>query len=132
MEVHADKVISNSAAQTDDHLAVSRWIPCNAGPRLQVFPLALHSGFSVEARITGITEARRCARDDFALDALVEILQAERVNVAVCKLHRHEWSPAKSIVQRELACRLPCVLQIERKIVLRQVFRIRIGLVQLR
>src|SRR5215471_2510745 len=117
MEVHADKVIGNSATQTDDHLALSRWIPGNAGPRLQVFPLALHSGFSVEARITGITEARRSAWNDLALNAFVKILEAERINVTVGELHGHERSPANSVVQRQLSRRLPRVLQVKCKIV---------------
>src|SRR5215831_7390395 len=128
MQVHADEVISNAAAHTYCHLAVSFRIPGNADAGFQVFPLAPHSGLAVETGITGITKAGRSAGNDLALDAFVEIFQRERVNVAIGELHWHEWRPAKSVVQRELSCSLPCVLQIKGEIVLRQVFRIRVRL----
>ena len=51
MQVHADKVIRNPAAQTYRHFAVSCRIPGDAGTRLQVFPLAFHSRSAVEAGI---------------------------------------------------------------------------------
>src|SRR5262249_17236868 len=132
MEVHADEVIRNAAAHAYCHLAVSCRIPGKPGTRLQVFPFALHFGVAVEAGIDGITEARRSAGSDLALNAFVEILQRERVNVAVAELHWHERRPAKSIVQRQLSRSLPGVLQIKGEIVLRQVFRIRVRLVKLR
>src|SRR5262245_62631952 len=100
----------DSSAQTYGRLAISRRIPCKANARLEIFPLALHSRFAGEPGITRITEAWRGARNDLALDAFVEILQSEVVNVAVGESHRDERRPTKSIVQRHLPCRLPGVL----------------------
>src|SRR5262245_42160242 len=116
MKVHADEVIRNAAAHAYCHLAVSCGIPGNADAGFQVFRLALHSGLTVKTGITGVTEARRSAGDDLALNAFVEIFQRERVNVAVAELHWHERRPAKSIVQRQLSRSLPGVLQIKGEI----------------
>src|SRR5262245_5819634 len=63
VQIHPDEVISDSAARTYGHLAVACWIPCNAGAGFQVFPLAFHSGFTVEAGIAGIIEAWGSARN---------------------------------------------------------------------
>src|SRR4030095_3827876 len=130
MQVHANKVMRDSSAETNGHLSVSRRIPSNSYAWFQIFPLAFHSGFAVEALIAGIAKARRSTRYDLALDTFVKVIEAEGVHISIRELHRKEWRPAEPIVECQPTGDLPGVLKIEGEVILRQVFGIGIRLVK--
>src|SRR5438105_4204318 len=43
VQIHANEVVRNTAAEANGHLAVTAWVPRDARARLEVLPLALHS-----------------------------------------------------------------------------------------
>src|SRR5262252_2572068 len=130
MQIHPDKVLRDSSADSDRCLAISGRIPCNTNAWLEILPLAFHTGIAVESGITRIAETGWRAGNDFTLNTFVEIIEAECIDIRVSELHGHEWRPAKPIVQRQFTCGFPRVLNVSGEIVLRQVFGIRIGLVK--
>src|SRR6266581_5132709 len=86
----------------------------------------------MEFRIAGISKAGRSSGDRLAHRTRVETRPAESVNIALLERHRKEGIPAETIGNSQLGCRFPGVLGVSPEEVLRQVFRIRILLPELR
>src|SRR5438876_12047098 len=86
----------------------------------------------MEFRIAGISKAGRSSGDHLAHRTRVETRPAESVNIALLERHRKEGIPAETIGNGQLGCRFPGVLGVSPEEVLRQVYRTRTLLPELR
>src|ERR1051326_2238322 len=72
-----------STAYSDNHLSIALWIPSDSHARIEMAPLVLNSGVSVESLVAGIEEPGRSSRKHRAVDVRVKIREAEVINVAL-------------------------------------------------
>src|SRR5438552_8174962 len=86
----------------------------------------------MEFWIAGISKAGRSSGDHLAHRTRVETRPAESVNIALLERHRKEGIPAETIGNSQLGCRFPDVLGVSPEEVLRQVYRTRTLLPELR
>ena len=86
----------------------------------------------MEFWVAGISKAGRSSGDHLAHRTRVETRPAESVNIALLERHRKEGIPAKTIGKSQLGCRFPGVLRVSPEEVLRQVYRTRTLLPELR
>src|ERR1051326_7376026 len=72
-------------AYSDDHLSITLRIPRDSDARIEMAPLVLNSGVSVESLVARIEESGRSSRKDRTVDVLIKIREAEVINVALRK-----------------------------------------------
>src|SRR6267142_494103 len=132
MQVLFDKVMSDSRPEPDRCFSITRRIPGERQPRIDIPVVAFDARFAFEAGVAWISEARWSIGNHHASLVGIKSGQAEIIEISLGKRHWEERLPANAVGHRQFSSEFPRVLAINPKEVLIQVQWIRIGLPQLR